>query len=64
MVKNKRPTLAAFYLRVSPTDKGQDAENQLLQLREFCDLQGWQIYDIYKDEESGRKGKRERGSFS
>lgn len=64
MKKSARPTLAALYLRVSTTDKGQDTDNQLLQLREFCDRQGWEIFDTYKDEESGRKGKRERSSFS
>ena len=64
MTKNNRPTLVALYLRVSTTDKGQDTDNQLLQLQEFCDRQGWQIHDIYKDQESGRKGKRERGNFS
>lgn len=64
MQKTNHPTLAALYLRVSTTDKGQDTDNQLLQLREFCERQGWHIYQTYKDEESGRKGKRERGGFS
>ncbi|MEP0873736.1 recombinase family protein [Trichocoleus desertorum AS-A10] len=57
-------TVCALYLRVSTTDKGQDTDNQLLQLQEFCDRQGWQIANIYLDRESGRKGKRERGDFS
>lgn len=64
MKKNSCPTLVALYLRVSTTDKGQDTDNQLLQLHDFCERQGWQIYQIYKDEESGRKGKRERSGFS
>ena len=54
----------ALYLRVSTTDKGQETDNQLLQLQEFCDRQGWQILATYVDHESGRKGKRERGDFS
>ncbi|MBD1865120.1 MULTISPECIES: recombinase family protein [unclassified Trichocoleus] len=56
--------MCALYLRISTVDKGQDTDNQLLQLKEFCDRQGWQIVDIYIDHESVRKGKRERGDFS
>ncbi|MEP0873934.1 recombinase family protein [Trichocoleus desertorum AS-A10] len=55
---------ALYFLRVFTTDKGQETNNQLLQLQEFCDRQGWQIANIYLDRESGRKGKRERGDFS
>ena len=55
---------AALYLRVSTTDKGQETDNQLLQLREFCDRSGWDIFDIYIDKESGRKGKRQRSDFA
>ena len=55
---------AAFYLRVSTTDKGQETDNQLLQLREFCDRASWDIFDTYIDRESGRKGKRQRSDFS
>lgn len=55
---------AALYLRVSTTDKGQETDNQLLQLREFCDRAGWDIFDIYIDKESGRKGKRQRSDFA
>lgn len=55
---------AALYLRVSTTDKGQETDNQLLQLREFCDRSDWSIFDIYVDRESGRKGKKERSDFS
>ncbi|MBD2093652.1 recombinase family protein [Trichocoleus sp. FACHB-591] len=55
---------AALYLRVSTTDKGQETDNQLLQLQDFCARQGWQICATYIDRDSGRKGKRERGDFS
>jgi DNA invertase Pin-like site-specific DNA recombinase len=55
---------AALYLRVSTTDKGQETDNQLLQLREFCERLEWKIHDVYVDHESGRKGKRERVEFS
>lgn len=52
---------AGIYARVSTRDKGQDAENQLLQLREYCGRQGWAIAEEYIDEESGKHGNR--GSF-
>ena len=36
---------AAIYARVSTDDKGQNPETQLLQLREFCERAGWEIYE-------------------
>ena len=33
----------ALYARVSTKDKGQDTENQLVQLREFAAKQGWHV---------------------
>lgn len=37
----------AIYGRVSTKDKGQDVENQLLQLRRFVASQpGWSIYHV------------------
>ena len=54
----------ALYARVSTKDKGQDVENQLAQLREFCDRQGYEIHAEYMDDESGTKGKRERAGFA
>jgi len=54
----------ALYARVSTKDKGQDVENQLAQLREFCDRQGYEIHGEYMDDESGTKGKRERAGFA
>ncbi|MEM6837870.1 MAG: recombinase family protein [Cyanobacteria bacterium P01_C01_bin.120] len=64
MSKNEKQTRVAIYLRVSTTDKGQETDNQLLQLNELCDRMDWIITDTYVDQESGRKGKRERGEFS
>jgi DNA invertase Pin-like site-specific DNA recombinase len=43
----------ALYARVSTKDKGQDTENQLVQLREFASKQGWQITREYIDHETG-----------
>jgi DNA invertase Pin-like site-specific DNA recombinase len=33
----------AIYARVSTDDKGQDPENQLLQLREWCQRMGYPV---------------------
>ena len=33
----------ALYARVSTRDKGQDNENQMIALREFCAKSGWTI---------------------
>ncbi len=60
-IKSKQ---VALYARVSTKDKGQDVENQLAQLREFCERQGYVIHDEYMDDESGTKGKRERSGFA
>jgi DNA invertase Pin-like site-specific DNA recombinase len=49
----------AIYSRVSTKDKGQDVENQLRQLRDFCAKQGWIIVSEYVDRVSGKRGDRE-----
>jgi DNA invertase Pin-like site-specific DNA recombinase len=50
----------AIYARVSTKDKGQDTENQLVQLREFAAKQEWQITREYIDRETGSKSDREQ----
>src|SRR6267142_6648711 len=50
----------AIYARVSTTDKGQDPENQLTQLREWCATCGHTIVNEYVDFQSGRKAEREQ----
>ena len=45
----------ALYARVSTRDKGQDTENQLAQLREFCRRQGWTVVNEYVDRVSGKQ---------
>lgn len=50
----------ALYLRVSKDGK-QDADNQRLQLRQFCQSQNWQIVREYQDHETG--GKSDRAQF-
>src|SRR5712692_621024 len=51
----------ALYARVSTKDKGQDTENQLVQLREFAAKQGWAIVREFIDHETG--GKSDRAEF-
>jgi|ERR1700693_429214 len=47
-----------LYARVSTKDKGQDTDNQLLQLREYCARQGWQITEEYIDHTTGKTDDR------
>jgi DNA invertase Pin-like site-specific DNA recombinase len=54
----------ALYGRVSTTDRGQDAENQLAELRQFTASQGWQVVEpVYEDHVSGTKGREKRPAF-
>ena len=48
----------ALYSRVSTRDRGQDVENQLVQLREFCARQGFVIVREYVDHASGKRSDR------
>jgi DNA invertase Pin-like site-specific DNA recombinase len=48
----------ALYARVSTKDGRQDTDNQLLQLRDYCTKQGWQIVAEYVDHETGGTSKR------
>lgn len=61
MPANRR---VAIYARVSTTDKGQDPENQLAQLRAWCDQGGHEIVSEYVEHESGRKGADARQALS
>lgn len=53
-------TTVALYARVSTRDKGQDTENQLRQLREFCAKQDWTIVAEYVDRATGKNSEREQ----
>jgi DNA invertase Pin-like site-specific DNA recombinase len=54
----------ALYARVSTDDKGQDPENQLAQLPEWCERSGHEIAREYVDHESGRNGADKRKAFA
>jgi DNA invertase Pin-like site-specific DNA recombinase len=48
----------ALYGRVSTKDKGQEVENQLVQLREFAAKQNWTVLREYVDHETGSRADR------
>lgn len=48
----------ALYARVSTSDKGQDPEVQLRELREYCERRGWIIVGEYVDTCTGAKDRR------
>jgi DNA invertase Pin-like site-specific DNA recombinase len=48
----------ALYGRVSTKDKGQETENQMLQLREFARVQGWEVAHEYLDRVTGKHSNR------
>jgi len=49
---------AAIYARVSTRDRGQDTENQLVQLRRYAQVQQWETVE-YIDHESGKHSDRD-----
>ena len=54
-------TRIAIYARVSTTDKGQDTENQLRELRQFVAnkaAEGWATAGEYVDQASGKNANR------
>lgn len=50
----------AVYARVSTKDKGQDTENQMIDLRVFAERSGWETFYEYVDHESAKTGDREQ----
>jgi DNA invertase Pin-like site-specific DNA recombinase len=61
MMEAKR---VAVYARVSTEDRGQDPENQLMQLRAWCAAAGHQIVGEYIDHVSGGKSASKRPRFT
>jgi DNA invertase Pin-like site-specific DNA recombinase len=54
----------AIYARVSTNDKGQDPENQLRELRDWCASSGHTIIREHVDQETGQKGTDKRKQFA
>ena len=48
----------AIYVRCSTKHHNQDVENQLLQLKAFCERQSWDVFKVYSDYESGSSENR------
>ena len=57
-------TRVAIYARVSTDNKGQDPENQLLQLRSWCERMGYEVAGEYVEHESGSKGIEQRKEYA
>jgi DNA invertase Pin-like site-specific DNA recombinase len=51
----------AIYTRVSKSDGSQDPQNQLRELKTFCERQGWEVVEVYTDFASGKRS--DRASF-
>ncbi len=49
----------AIYARVSTKDKGQEVDNQLVELHRFAGTQEWEIQAEYIDHETGKHSNRE-----
>ena len=47
-----------IYARVSTSNGSQTCENQLLELRRYCEAGGWTVHAEYTDEMSGAKDRR------
>ena len=54
------PARVAIYARVSTDRKGQDPENQLVQLRAWCVRMGYIVLGEYVDHESGSSSANQR----
>lgn len=61
MTETKR---VAIYARVSTDKKGQDPENQLMQLRAWCDHMEYEVVGEYVEHESGGKGADRRPQYA
>ena len=53
-----------LYCRVSTSTKDQTTENQLRELKSYCDRMGYKIYKVYEDEVSGAKSREKRPAYS
>lgn len=53
---------ALIYVRVSKEE--QNPNNQIMELKEFCKKQGWEIYDVLVDRDSGLNGREKRENFN
>jgi DNA invertase Pin-like site-specific DNA recombinase len=59
-LKQNRSMKIALYARVSKKNSKQDTENQLAQLRQFAQTQGWTVEREYVDRATGKHSDREQ----
>ena len=57
-------TKVALYCRVSTSTKDQTTENQLLELKSYCERMDYEIVKIYEDEISGAKSREKRPQYN
>ena len=54
----------AVYCRVSTSTKDQTTENQLRELKSYCERMGYEIVKVYEDEVSGAKSREKRPAYN
>ena len=57
-MENSEAKVVALYARVSTSDGRQETENQLIQLRTYCEKRGWRVAGEYVDQASGSSSER------
>ena len=57
-------TKVALYCRVSTSTKDQTTENQLRELKSYCERMDYEIVKTYEDEVSGEKSRESRPAYS
>jgi len=57
-------TKVALYCRVSTSTKDQTTENQVRELKSYCERMDYEVVKIYEDEVSGAKSRESRPAYS
>ena len=57
-------TKVALYCRVSTSTKDQTTENQVRELKSYCERMDYEVVKIYEDEVSGAKSREKRPAYS
>jgi DNA invertase Pin-like site-specific DNA recombinase len=57
-------TKVALYCRVSTSTKEQTTENQVRELKSYCERMDYEIVKIYEDEVSGAKSRESRPAYN
>ena len=54
----------SLYCRVSTSTKDQTTENQLRELKSYCERMGYEVVKVYEDEVSGAKSREKRPAYN